>query len=86
MNLDVQVRLAVVVDTCTVKGGYHYIIGCDPWITSLFILRHSHLFVQVLATPTSSYVPVDNVLMLHWRAIEYLIAMMEVMRLAAHVS
>ena len=49
-------------------------------------VSHAHLFVQVLATPTSSDVPVDNVLMPHWRAIEYLIAVMEVMRLAAHVS
>ena len=85
MNLDV-VRLGVVMDM--VMGDHHYIKG---WVMDLMFhyvahISHTHLFVQVLATPTSSNVSMDNVLMPHWRAIKYLIAVMEVMRLAAHVS
>ena len=73
-------------------------VGCDGgygdgrsslhhWMGDGFYISHTHLFVQVLATLTSSNVTMDcNVLMPHWHAIEYLIAVMEVMRLAAHVS
>ena len=83
MNLDV-VRLGVVMDM--VMGGHHYIIGWGVMDLTFPHISHTHFFVQVLATPTSSNVPMDNALMPHWRAIEYLIAVMEVMRLAAHVS
>ena len=83
MNLDV-VRLGVMVDM--VMEGRHYIIGWGVMDLMFAHISPTHLFVQVLATPTSSDVPVDNVLMPHWHAIECIIALMEAMRLAARVS
>ena len=83
MNLDV-VRLGVMVDTA--MGGHHYIIGWGVMDLMFAHISQTHHFVQVLAPHTSSNVSMDNVLMPHWRAIEYLLAVMEVTSLAAHVS
>ena len=50
-------------------------------------LSHTHFFVQFIAPHTSSVVTMDcNVLMPHWHAMEYIIAVMEATSLAAHVS
>ena len=44
------------------------------------------LSVQLAAIPISLGVAVDSVLIQHWPAMEYLIAVTTVMRVAAHVS
>lgn len=49
-------------------------------------VSHTHLFVQVPATPTSSNASVDSVLMQHWLAMDIITALMGVMRVTAHVS